>query len=330
MADLSGQLFLVSKLFLLMLLGVLLRKKEIIQETGEKTLSGLILNAVLPCSILMSFLGEVTPQKLWQSLDIFLLSLGIHAASYLLARFLYQRCQPEHRSVMKYATICSNSGTMGTPVAEGLFGMEGVFLSAIFLIPLRIAMWTLGIAFFTGTHEKGVFRRTLTHPCIVAVLLGIVLMLTRLPLPNLVTDCLRTVGNCNAALSMILIGSIMSRMDLRLLWHRDTLFYTAVRLVLLPAGVLLACLVLELPPMVRNVSVILTVHHVHPCIAIWLRRALCLRLHSVDHRAVLSGGAAVVPASVGIGGRYEHEMEPCAWKYLVHRGPGLYPGLPAE
>ena len=111
MADLSGQLFLVSKLFLLMLLGVLLRKKEIIQETGEKTLSGLILNAVLPCSILMSFLGEVTPQKLWQSLDIFLLSLGIHAASYLLARFLYQRCQPEHRSVMKYATICSNSGT---------------------------------------------------------------------------------------------------------------------------------------------------------------------------------------------------------------------------
>lgn len=258
MADLSGQLFLVSKLFLLMLLGVLLRKKEIIQETGEKTLSGLILNAVLPCSILMSFLGEVTPQKLWQSLDIFLLSLGIHAASYLLARFLYQRCQPEHRSVMKYATICSNSGTMGTPVAEGLFGMEGVFLSAIFLIPLRIAMWTLGIAFFTGTHEKGVFRRTLTHPCIVAVLLGIVLMLTRLPLPNLVTDCLRTVGNCNAALSMILIGSIMSRMDLRLLWHRDTLFYTAVRLVLLPAGVLLAYLVLELPPMVRNVSVILT------------------------------------------------------------------------
>ena len=87
MADLSGQLFLVSKLFLLMLLGVLLRKKEIIQETGEKTLSGLILNAVLPCSILMSFLGEVTPQKLWQSLDIFLLSLGIQAASYLLARF---------------------------------------------------------------------------------------------------------------------------------------------------------------------------------------------------------------------------------------------------
>lgn len=65
---------------------------------------------------------------------------------------------------MQYATICSNSGTMGTPVAEGIFGQEGVFLSAMFLIPLRIAMWTLGIAFFSGKWEKGVVRRTLTPP----------------------------------------------------------------------------------------------------------------------------------------------------------------------
>ena len=258
MADLNGQLLLVGKLFLLMLLGILLRKKNIIPEEGEKTLSSLILNAVLPCSIVLSFLGEVTPRKLWQSLHIFLLSLGIQAVSYLLARILYQRCRPEHRSVMQYATICSNSGTMGTPVAEGLFGAEGVFLSAVFLIPLRIAMWTLGMSFFTGKRGKGVLRRTLTHPCIVAVALGIVLMLTQLPLPRLVTECLSAVGSCNAALSMILIGSIMSRMDLRLLWHRDTLFYATVRLAVLPAGVLLACLALWLPPMVRNVSVILT------------------------------------------------------------------------
>lgn len=127
---------------------------------------------------------------------------------------------------MQYATICSNSGTMGTPVAEGIFGQEGVFLSAIFLIPLRVAMWTLGIAFFSGKWEKGVVRRTLTHPCIVAVFLGIVLMLTQAQLPPLAIDCLKTVGTCNAALSMILIGSIMGRMDLKLLWHRDTLYFS--------------------------------------------------------------------------------------------------------
>ena len=101
-------------------------------------------------------------------------------------------------------------------------------------------------------------RRTLTHPCIVAVFLGIVLMLTQAQLPPLAIDCLKTVGTCNAALSMILIGSIMGRMDLKLLWHRDTLYFSMVRLLLLPAAVLLACTVLGLPPMVRNVAVVLT------------------------------------------------------------------------
>lgn len=258
MADLSAQLLLVEKLFILMLVGLLLSKKKIITQEGERTLSALILKVVLPCSIITSFLGEVTPQKLWQSLNIFLLSLGIQVASYFLARILYLKCAPEHRTVMQYATICSNSGTMGTPVAEGIFGQEGVFLSAIFLIPLRVAMWTLGIAFFSGKWEKGVVRRTLTHPCIVAVFLGIVLMLTQAQLPPLAIDCLKTVGTCNAALSMILIGSIMGRMDLKLLWHRDTLYFSMVRLLLLPAAVLLACTVLGLPPMVRNVAVVLT------------------------------------------------------------------------
>lgn len=159
---------------------------------------------------------------------------------------------------MQYATICSNSGTMGTPVAEGIFGQEGVFLSAIFLIPLRIAMWTLGIAFFSGKWEKGVVRRTLTHPCIAAVFLGSILMMTQVQLPPLEIDCLKTVGTCNAALSMILIGSIMGRMDLRLLWHRDTLHYSVVRLLLMPAAVLLACMAIDvsvtLPPSGRSLT----------------------------------------------------------------------------
>lgn len=159
---------------------------------------------------------------------------------------------------MQYATICSNSGTMGTPVAEGIFGQEGVFLSAIFLIPLRIAMWTLGIAFFSGKWEKGVVRRTLTHPCIAAVFLGSILMMTQVQLPPLEIDCLKTVGTCNAALSMILIGSIMGRMDLRLLWHRDILYYSVVRLLLMPAAVLLARMAIDvsvtLPPSGRSLT----------------------------------------------------------------------------
>ena len=98
----------------------------------------------------------------------------------------------------------------------------------------------------------------MTHPCIAAVLIGIGLMLLRVPLPALVTESLKAIGVCNTALSMILVGSIVADMNMDLLHHRDTLYFSAVRLVLLPLAVLLVCNLLKVEVLVRNVSVILT------------------------------------------------------------------------
>ena len=83
---------------------------------------------------------------------------------------------------MQYGTVSSNSGILGTPVAEGLFGAEGTLLAAVFLIPLRVVMWTLGLFFFTWESGKVSWKKVLTHPCVAAVLIGLVLMLTGLSL----------------------------------------------------------------------------------------------------------------------------------------------------
>lgn len=45
-------------LFLLMAVGVLFRRRNIISESGRKTLSDLTVNLVLPCNIIESFLGN--------------------------------------------------------------------------------------------------------------------------------------------------------------------------------------------------------------------------------------------------------------------------------
>ena len=61
-----------------------------------------------------------------------------------------------------------------------------------------------------------------------------------------------------AAVSMLLVGSIVADMEPRLLLHRDTVYYSVVRLIVLPLLVALACWALKLDPMVRNISVLLT------------------------------------------------------------------------
>ena len=37
--------------------------------------------------------------------------------------------------VLKYATMASNAGILGNPVAEGIFGSMGLFYASFYLIP---------------------------------------------------------------------------------------------------------------------------------------------------------------------------------------------------
>ena len=53
-------LSLQETLFLLILLGVLVKKLRIIRENGRKTLSDLLIYAILPCNIVASFMGGIT------------------------------------------------------------------------------------------------------------------------------------------------------------------------------------------------------------------------------------------------------------------------------
>jgi len=56
----SGMYNTQGMLFLVMLLGLLLRKIHIITNEGEKVLTDLVLFVTMPCSILKSFQIELT------------------------------------------------------------------------------------------------------------------------------------------------------------------------------------------------------------------------------------------------------------------------------
>lgn len=258
MANVNTQFMLVGKLFILMGFGYVLKKKNIITNEWIPVLTDLILYVVLPCNILASFLTELTLKRLTQTVEMFFLSVGIQFVSYLLGHFVYRMCQENHRVVLQYGTICSNAGILGIAIAEELFGAEGTFLSAVFSIPQRLVMWTLGLSLFTIKKEKRSLRKIFTHPCIVAVTVGFTFMVLQIQVPELIVNSLNTLGGCTMALSMILAGSVSADMDFRALFHRDILFFTIIRLVLLPMFVLLTCRGIGVDIIVCNVATILS------------------------------------------------------------------------
>ena len=68
-------------------------------------------------------------------LAILLVALAIQVGAYILSFLLYPGLEPKHRKVLQYATMCSNAGILGNPIAEGIYGALGLLYASIYLIP---------------------------------------------------------------------------------------------------------------------------------------------------------------------------------------------------
>ena len=199
------------RMFLIMLLGLFFRKKNLISAEGKKNLTDLVIYLILPCNIVKSFMITFDGNTLKKFGTVLLVSVLIQVVCAIFAKLFFNHMTSEHRRVMQYATVASNAGFLGNPVAEGVFGSMGLALASVYLIPQRIVMWSAGVSYFTeGTDKKSVLKRVLTHPCIIAVVVGLVFMLGQVKLPSFLDAALKDIGNCNTAMSMLVIGTILA------------------------------------------------------------------------------------------------------------------------
>ena len=245
-------------IFVLMGVGFLLRRIGLLKKEAERALTDLVLYVVLPCSIFKSFIGSQADAGRADCLAALLVSVGIQALALLYARFAFPAQHPDRRASLGFSMICSNAGFLGNPVAEGLFGAGGLMLASIYLIPQRIMMWSEGLAMFSGVSDKRTaVKKVLTHPCVIACFLGLIVMATGWTVPELILTPVRTVAQCNTPLSMMVIGMILTEMDVKALKDRTILLFALHRLVLMPLIVYLACLALPVSASVRGVCTIL-------------------------------------------------------------------------
>ena len=248
-------------LFAMMLIGAYLKKRGIVDENGKRCLSDLCINVVIPCNIFKSCLIEFQP-GIFRTCALLLLSaVVLQALCLVLNRFLFNRYPDRRKKVLQYCTIVPMSGFLGNPIAEGLYSALGVLYTSIFLIPMRIIMWSVGTTYFIADatmDKRKVVRNVLTHPCLVAIYLGLACMAAQVHLPRVLTETVRYIGSCNSALTMFIVGTIFADVKLLTIFSRDTLLFSVLRLVLLPAAAYGLGLVLGLDPVSHGVSVLMT------------------------------------------------------------------------
>ncbi len=247
-----------STIFLLIFAGYVVKRAHLVHDQGHKNLTDLVIYLILPCNILQAFATGADREKLGTYLSIFLIALALQVFCLIYGKILFGRYAEGKRKCLQYATICSNAGFIGNPLVEGIWGMEGLAMASVYLIPLRVMMWSNGLAVFSGeTNRKAVFKKVMTHPCILACMLGIILLLTGWRLPEVILAPVKSIGQCNTAMSMLVIGMILERMELRSFLDRDALLFSVHRLILLPGIVYLVLRLLPLDDMVVKISTLL-------------------------------------------------------------------------
>lgn len=254
----SGLINLQLMMFLLVTIGIILKKRGIITDEGKNVLTDLVICVILPCNVINSFYVEFSKDILINGIIIFVVSCALQVLCTFLSSTLYNRVHEDKRPVLQYGTVCSNAGFLGNPVAEGVYGSMGLLYASIYLIPQRIVMWSAGLSYFTeSTNKKDLIKKVITHPCIIAVGIGLAIMISQVKLPVFLSDTIKSISGCTTAVSMILIGSILADIDMKNITSKTMWAFSLLRLVIIPLIVFVGCKVANVHELVTGVAVIL-------------------------------------------------------------------------
>lgn len=258
MVDLQTLIHLQITIILLIAAGYILTKSGVLDSSSRTPFTNLLIDFVLPCNIIVSFMMDFNKDILLSCLAVLLVSCGIQILAAFFGKFFFPHTSPRELAVLHYGMIVSNAGFVGFPIILGMYGEKGLLFASIYLIPQRIVMWSAGVTCFTGTRGTGVIRKILTHPCIVSVEIGMVLMIFQISLPVGLDNAIRHSSNCTTALSMLVIGIILSEVPLKEIFSKKILWFCVMRLIVFPIIVLFACRLLSMDSLVTGVCTVLS------------------------------------------------------------------------
>jgi predicted permease len=233
----------ILQMFLLAGIGFLLFRCGKITREGSRTIGNILIYVSLPAVIINGFLVERTAEHvyglLWSAAASFVLLL----ASVLVSHFVFRK-----DPVGAFASSFSNPGFFGIPLVIAALGEGAVFYAAPFIALLNIGQWTYGVSRLNGQPVlQGLQPKKLIRaPFVIALLVGVALFASRLPLPEIISGGLRTVAGLNTPLAMFTVGIYLAQTDIPGMLKRKSLgLISVVRLLAIP---LIALLLLWLLP----------------------------------------------------------------------------------
>lgn len=235
----------MTVMFLMMAVGYLCYKKQILTEEVSKKVSAIVVNVANPCMILSSALTDQKMQgkELLQTLAIVaLMYVFLLVLAQLLPKIL--RIRKESRGAYAAMVVFANIGFMGFPILSAMYGNGALLYGSVFQIPFNILIYTYGVAVLTRKPDacerpeldRIEMLKKIFNIGVIACIAAMFIYFLRIPVPSFLQAFITNLGNLTAPLSMMIIGASLAQMPLKELFlDGKLLVFSLVKLLLLPA-----------------------------------------------------------------------------------------------
>ena len=243
-------------LFLVMLVGYYSNKKGILDEKINRGISSFLINVSLPFLIISSFKFKFT-KELGNNL---ILAIILSFICFLITCFIGKIIsinKGDKGIVLNFMCMFSNVGFMGFPVIQGIYGKEGVIYASILNMILTLFCWTYGIILYSGKKDKDEFKKIFKNPPLISTVLGIIILITSVHIPEVLLNAIKMVGGTTTPLAMILIGSMMAGISLKeSIKDKDIYFASLIRLIVIPIILILLVKIFNIHSVVASSIII--------------------------------------------------------------------------
>lgn len=240
--------------------GIWIEKKGMLSAQTVSQLTDFVVDIVLPCAIVSSFEMKLTSEILVSTSQVFVIAIGMQGLYCILNRFLYRTWGNGEQICAKYATMVTNASFIGMPIAQSLYGATGLLFASISVLPQRVLMWSYGLSLYTNQKQDVDWRKILFHPCVVSIFIGIGVMAAYgagFVLPEGVSKTLSMVGSCSTPLCLVIIGTIVGRLDWNDLFPWRGFLFSVYRVLFPPAMALLLVWCLLVNTLAKQISILL-------------------------------------------------------------------------
>lgn len=231
---------LLAPVFLLIALGLALRRVGILKEEAEQSILNLVIRIFYPALIFKAVLASSSlkdPSNVLVSpiAGLFCMAIGL-VVGFIAAKVIGFEKGAGLRTFC-FSVAVFNYGYIPIPIVEGLYGNDVLAVLFVFNVGVELGIWTLGVTFVSGASFRD-FAGKIFNPTVFALLIAVLLNVSGGSgfIPEFVLKTVWAISSCAIPVGLIVIGATLNEFFEK----KDRIFdlKTSIASVVLRLGVL--------------------------------------------------------------------------------------------